>query len=618
MLLGGGGYFSYYMLVQVPQPQIDGDLHVAGLQHKVEVIRDSQGIPTIYAQNMHDLLFAQGYVQAQDRWWQMEFFRHVCGGRIEELTGKKDYILPLDIYLRTLGLYQVAQQEYSLYSPDQRLSLDSFTEGVNACIAGRSPQQLSVNYTILGLSGVKFKIEPWSALDTLVFAKLMAFDLSLSEDTEQARSELNSILGENMTSMFLLPPWPYGQKPTIMQSEDIQKLIQSIPAATVQVSSTSSTAGASASAEVNYDVPTPDLGAVTGMQSGAGSNSWVATGAMTQSGKALLANDPHLGIQMPSIWYEIALHCPDDGFGMPFDVAGFTFAACPGVVIGHNNYIAWGCTNVYPDVNDQYMIKINPDNPLQYQWNGKWRDMTLRREEIDFGDGKPPITIQVRETHIGPIINDNQYDEKSGTVQGYNSKEPLALRWTALEPSTLLLSISALDRAANWDDFRNALKFWDVPSQSIIFADTQGNIGYQMPGKIPIRPQGYNGHDPDPGLDDKYMWKGYVPYELLPTMFNPSRGYIVAANKEVATPSYYDFLNQKLGPGRQCRLRQPLQQMELRLSRPAHQPDADAACPQYRYFLRVHTGRRQIFAGHRNHALPGQPQVHRPGCCRCP
>ena len=268
---------------------------------------------------------------------------------------------------------------------------------------------------------------------------------------------------------------------------------------------------------------------------------------MTQSGKPLLANDPHLGIQMPSIWYEIALHCTNDGTGQPYDVAGFAFAPSPGIIIGHNNNIAWGFTNVYPDVNDQYMMKINPDNPLQYEWNGKWRDMTVREENISFGDGKPAINIKVRLTHLGPITNENKYDSKTGELGGFNNKDALALHWTALEPSNLMLAIIGLDRARNWDDFRAALKNWDVPSQSVLYADTQGNIGYQMPGKIPIRPSGLTGQVPTPGTGDQYMWKGYIPYDLLPRIFNPARNFIVASNEECATPEYYDFLQKQLG-----------------------------------------------------------------------
>jgi len=546
ILLFGGGFAYYQSMINSPQPKIDGELQAKGLRDSVEVIRDDSGVPHIYAKNMHDLFFAQGYTQAQDRWWQMEFFRKTCGGRIEELTGKKASLVNTDIYLRSLGLYGVCQKEYDSWTPEQRAPLDAFSEGVNAYIAGRSPAQLSVNYSILGLTGVKSKVDAWSPLDILSFAKLMAWDLGLSRDPETMRSKLYNALEPDMAEQWLVPAWPHGFKPTILTDDDIQAIEKS---ATAALTSISVQAGSLPTAPgVIYEVLVPDLTQITGGLEGTGSNSWVASGNMTAGGKALLANDPHLGIAQPSIWYEVGLHCSDDGTGRPFDVSGFTFAANPGVVSGHNNDIAWGTTNVYPDVNDQYLIKVNPDNPLQYEWDGKWRDMTVRDETISFGDGKPPITVKVRETHLGPITNDNKYDARTGQTAGFNNKDPLALHWTALEPSRISLAILGINSARNWEEFRSALQYWDVPSQSLIYADTQGNIGYQMPGKIPIRPANYAGQLPAPGWTSEYEWKGYIPYDLMPRTYNPARNYIVAANQEVAPPQYYEFLNQQLGP----------------------------------------------------------------------
>lgn len=537
-MLGGCAYYKIR-----PQPQVKGELKVAGLKKRVEILRDAGGKPHIYANNMHDLFFAQGYVQAQDRWWQMEFFRKTCGGRIEELTGRKAALVNSDIYLRSLGLYKVAEQEYKSFRAEDRAPLDAFTAGVNAYISGRSPQQLSVNYSILGLTGVKFKVDPWSPLDTLVFSKLMAWDLGLSRDLEIIRAKLYAKLGAKMAEQWLVPAWPLGIKPTTLLDEDIKAMYPASlamrPAPFEKVI---------AEANQIYDHPAADLSHIIGQTEGVGSNSWVATGSMTKHGKALLANDPHLGIQQPSIWYEIALHCPDDGTGRPFDVSGFSFAPSPGVVAGHNNDIAWGNTNVYPDVNDLYQIKVNPDNTLQYAWNGKWRDMTVREETIRFGDGKPSINIKVRITHLGPIINENRIDPQTGEQAGLNNKDPLALRWTGLEPSTITLAILKLNQARNWNDFVAALKYWDTPPQNLIYADRKGNIGVQTPGKIPIRAQNHTGQVPVPGWTDKYAWKGYVPYDLMPRLYNPARKYIVASNQEIAPPVYFNMLDRKLGP----------------------------------------------------------------------
>lgn len=564
VLVCGGGYAFYFAITRCPLPQIDGELKVQGLKDRVEVIHDASGVPHIYAKNMSDLFFAQGYVHAQDRWWQMEFFRKTCGGRIGELTGKKAALVKKDIYLRSLGLYRVAEQEYKNYTPDQRAVLEAFAKGVNAYVSGRSPRQLSVNYSLLGLTGVKFKVEPWTPLDSLVFSKLMAWDLGLSRDQELVRSKLYDRLGVEMAEQWLVPSWPPGRK-SILSDEDTKKTFAagidtyrhnaSSQAADgnpyVKAASTDRRLinGGTQTVFSGIEDKAADMSLIMGQTEGAGSNSWVAAGDMTKGGKPLLASDPHLGIQQPSVWYQIALHCPDDGTGRPFDVAGFTFASIPGVVIGHNNDIAWGVTNAYPDVNDQYQIRINPSNPLQYEWNGKWRDIAVRDETISFGDGKPSVSIKVRQTHLGPVINDNQHDQAGKEVSGYNNKDPLALRWTALEPCNTALAIILLNKAKNWNDFHNALQYWDSPPQGIIYADRQGNIGFQMPGRIPVRAKDHTGQTPTPGWTDKYQWKGYVPYELMPRLYNPARNYIVAANQEVAPPGYYVMLNKKLGPG---------------------------------------------------------------------
>jgi penicillin amidase len=545
VLLFGGGFIYYQVIARAPLPQIDGELSAKGLKDRVEILRDSHGVPHIYAKNMHDVFFAQGYVQAQDRWWQMEFYRKTCGGRIEELTGKKSALVAPDIYLRSLGLYGVCRREYESYTPAERAPLDAFAAGVNAYIAGKKPRQLSVNYALLGLTGVKFNIEPWTPIDSLMFSKIMAWDLGLRRDPELLRTRLYEKLGAKMAEAWLIPPWPIGEKPTTLTGEDIKALFGGT-VATRPPGEGRPAPAQYAGKPVSGD-DTPDFGWMGGGHDGAGSNSWVATGKMTKSGRALLANDPHLGIQMPSIWYEVALHATDDGTGRPFDVQGFTFSSNPGVVVGHNADISWGTTNVYPDVNDQYMIRVNPKNPLQYRWNGTWRDMTTRKETIAFGNGKPAIEIIVRVTHLGPIINDNKYDPETGTLAGFNNEDPRALRWTALEPGRIALAIIGLNKARNWKEFRAALKNWDVPSQSIIYADTNGNIGFQMPGKIPIRPAGLAGQVPTPGWGSEYEWKGYIPYDLMPRAFNPAGEFMVAANQEVAPPEYYATLNARLG-----------------------------------------------------------------------
>jgi penicillin amidase len=531
----------FYNVSRAPLPQHNGELNIAGLQDNVEILRDEWGIPHIYATNFNDLFFAQGYTQAQDRWWQMEFWRHVGSGKIEELVGKKDTVLSTDIFIRTLGWRQVAEQEVKVCDEQSLSRLQAFTDGVNAYIINREPGKLAIEYSVLGLTGIKFKIEPWTPVDSLVFAKMMAWDLGPSENHEQDRATLYELLGQEMADQLFTPPWPYGTRPTILQPEDLPE--------SSQTENTQTAAGNINTYTTTTNDPLPSINLVFDSGEGIGSNNWVVSGKMTKNGMPLLANDPHLGIQMPSIWYEIGLHYHPVNGEPPLDVVGFTFAVTPGVIIGHNNSIAWGVTNVGPDVFDLYRIHVNPDNPLQYEWNGQWRDITVRDETITFGDGKEPVTFKVRQTHLGPIINDNKIDKETGKITGFNNEDPLAMRWTALEPSTLMQSITKLNMATNWEEFRDALQYWDVPAQNFIYADIKGNIGYQTPGHIPIRAKNDSGLIPSPGWTDEFEWKGFIPFDDLPRIYNPERGYIATSNQAVVPMEYYDQLAEKLGEG---------------------------------------------------------------------
>ena len=283
---------------------------------------------------------------------------------------------------------------------------------------------------------------------------------------------------------------------------------------------------------------------------GIGSNSWTVSGSRTSTGMPLLANDPHLSIQMPSIWYQVGLHCMPKSNGCPLEVAGFSFAGVPGVVIGHNDRIAWGFTNVGPDVMDLYIEKINPDNPNQYEVNGQWVDFETRKETIDVVGGDP-VEITIRSTRHGPVISEaygplkDTGDPKDKEFQAFKDRAGvdlpanyvIALKWTALQPSTPFQAIWGFDRAQNWEDFRQATRDFHVPAQNLIYADVDGNIAYQMPGDIPIRADG-DGTLPVPGWTDEYEWTGYIPFEELPYTVNPEEGYIVTANNQVPPFDY--------------------------------------------------------------------------------
>ncbi len=539
------GCIWFYDLTRSPLPQHDGELKVAGLRDTVEILRDEWGVPHIYAKNRYDLFFAQGYTQAQDRWWQMEFWRHTASGRIEELVGKNTGLLKADIFLRSVGWKHVAEQEVKSYDSESLSVLQAFADGVNAYIMNRKPKELALEYSVLGLRGIDAKIEPWTPADSLAFAKIMAWDLGFRRSADATRAKLYLLMGPEMTEQWLTPPWPFGKKPTILKLEELGIIKSDV---TTNVDYLTELSGV----EMLYTEniwPDKSKSLVMGHAPGDGSNNWETSGRMTKSGKPLLANDPHLSIQMPSIWYQIGLHCQSSAGEAPLDVVGFAFAATPGVIIGHNSSIAWGLTNVFPDVHDLYVIRVNPDNPLQYEWNGEWRNVKVYDETIYFGDGAEPVTIKVRETHLGPIINDNQVDAETGEVLGFENKMPVALRWTALEPGTILKAVVGINKATNWEEFREALRYWDVPSQNVIYADVKGNIGYQLPGRIPIRAKNHSGLMPAPGWTDAFEWKGFIPYDSLPRAFNPERGYIATANQAVVPQEYYEHLEKKLGEG---------------------------------------------------------------------
>ncbi len=512
-------------------PKTSGTLHLAGLDAPVDVYRDQYGIPHIYATTSHDLFFAEGYVHAQDRYWQMEFWRRIGAGRLSEFFGSTT--LGTDEYLRTMGFARIAEQEYADADPATRAVLDSYAEGVNAYTQTRKPAQLDIAFALLQLQGVDVTIEPWTPVNTLTWAHVMSQDLGGNYDAELARIDLIRTVGYDKM-LDLYPPFR-SDFPYIIPDDELKAM-----GLMAQAPDPSSLA-------YLQDVPTtlvggfdPSQGLALGKGQGIGSNNWVISGALTATGMPILANDPHLGIQMPSIWYEVDLHCMPKSDACPYEVRGYSFAGAPGVIIGHNDRIAWGMTNVNPDVQDLYVERLNPANINQYEVNGQWTDMTIVPEVIKVQGQDDPTTLLVRQTRHGPIITDlKSYSKYSQVTTGGDTPQinALALRWTALDENRTFESILLLDRAQNWDDFRAALQYFDSPSQNFIYADVDGNIGYQMPGLVPIRAKG-DGSLPVPGWTDDYEWTGFIPYDQLPRTYNPAKGYVVTANQPVVSPNY--------------------------------------------------------------------------------
>jgi penicillin amidase len=516
-------------------PQVKGNLSFPELDGPVDIYRDQMGIPQIFATTEHDLFFAQGYVHAQDRFWQMDFWRHQGAGRLSEMMGEAT--LGTDIFLRTLGWERIAKQEIEMLDQEYLDVLEAYAAGVNAYLAERNGSELSLEYLFLNLVNSDYTPKPWEPLNTLTWQKAMAWDLGSGYlDLEIDRALLSKTLSAQEID-FLYPSYP----------EDHPVIVNNIGGEAVQsgskVEATEYLEAVSPAFEELAQVlsDTPYLG--DGGFPGIGSNSWAISGALTDTGMPYLANDPHLSQQMPSIWYQIGLHCVDDAPDCEIDVAGFSFAGAPGVIIGHNQHVAWGFTNVGPDVIDLYIEKINPDNPDQYQYRGNWVEMETYTEVIEVA-GSEPYELTVQATSHGPIITSayGLTDTMEGSSLDLPEQYAVSIRWTALEPSFVFPAIYHFNLAKDWDEFRTAAMDFSAPAQNLLYADVYGNIGYQMPGNIPLRAPGDEGKYPKPGWTGAYDWYGYIPFESLPYTLNPEEGYIVTANNAVVGPDYPFFI----------------------------------------------------------------------------
>lgn len=510
-------------------PQTSGEISIQGLKAPVDIYRDSFGIPHIYGASLHDIFFAQGYIHAQDRFWQMDFWRHIGSGRLSEMFGESQ--VETDVFLRTLGWRRVAEAEWQNLDPTSREILNAYAEGVNSYLEDHQGSALSLEYAILKLLTPTYQPEPWEPVHSLTWAKAMAWDLRGNMEEELERVRQLKVLTPDQVEQ-LNPPYPQDH-PLIVASDELAARSGEILSVEL--------ADLSRQLELHkLEQRLAALEKVLGPTGpGIGSNNWVISGQRTATGMPLLANDPHLGIQMPSIWYEVGLHCAPQGPDCPLAVTGFSFAGAPGVIIGHNDRLAWGFTNVGPDVIDLFIEKLNPDNPNQYEVNGAWVDMQLVQETVSVAGGEP-VQVTVRYTRHGPLIWDDaealeQFRKDAGRElpESYG----IAIRWTALDSSGTFPAIWQINLAQNWEEFRAATSLFNVPSQNMVYADVDGNIGYQTPGQIPIRRSG-DGRLPVPGWTDDYEWVGYIPFEDLPFSFNPDKGYIVTANNAVVGLDY--------------------------------------------------------------------------------
>lgn len=514
LLLGLAGGYGF---ARISLPQISGTLKVSGLLDRVDVYRDEWGVPHIEAKNRYDLFFAQGYVTAQDRLWEMDLTRRAASGRLAEVMGGG--LVSTDKFFRTLTLRQAAERSWTVYTPETRAVLEAYAAGVNAYISGAAGfGKLPVEFTILG-----YKPEPWTPVDSIVIGKYMAYDLGGNMKGEVYRYLLRKKVGDALATE-LWPVYPTDGV-TILRMADAGG-----PAEAAALPSDGRTAVQAAA--LPPDDSQIDL---TGLLSAAvfpdeflGSNNWVVSGQLTQSGKPLLANDPHLAIRTPAIWHQT--HLVLNGEKEHMNVIGVIFPGAPGIVVGHNERIAWGVTNTNPDVQDLYIERRNPANPHQFEYKGSWENANVIDSPIRVkGSGTVPFEVVV--TRHGPIISSVAGGEKA------RPEDALALRWTALLPTTELEAILQFDQAENWDQFRKALTLFEAPTQNFVFASVDGTIAYKAGGIVPIRASG-DGLVPMPGWTGTFEWTGYVPFDKMPEVVNPKDGFIATANNKVVGDAY--------------------------------------------------------------------------------
>ena len=563
-------------------PTSSGSAMLPGLDGDVEVLRDSSGVPHIYGDSITDLARTQGYVHAQERFFQMDLRRHITAGRLAELVGEPG--VETDKVIRTMGWRRVAEEELPTLDPQTRRMLQAYADGVNRYLRGRSPGEVSLEYTVLGLQLPLRDIEEWTPVDSLTWLKAMAWDLRGDYADELARAQLTGRVTPRQIAE-IYPPYQPTLRPPILSDEEWQPGRAPSPAA---APSALAADGAATPPQVPGDPvlrETTGPGAQTayaavhraltalpelvGRGEGIGSNSWVVSGDRTSTGKPLLANDPHLSTSQPGIWIQNSLSCRTPGPDCPLQVSGFSFAGVPGVIIGHNASIAWGFTNLNPDVTDFYLERVRGD---QYSLDGEWQDFDLREETISVAGGNDE-TITVRSTGHGPVMSDvvdaaADAGDRAPVENAQSSAEDYAvtLAWTGLIPGRTADAVLALNLATNWDEFRDAARSFAVPAQNLVYADTEGHIGYQAPGQVPIRrpaiPQAPPGYWPAPGWDSAYDWQGFVEFGDLPSVLDPEDGTIVAANQAVTT-ARQPFLTTEWAAGwRSTRIAQRLAELD--------------------------------------------------------
>ncbi len=508
-----GGRLIWRRLMRRGLPPKYEQIALPGIEHPVEILRDTWGVPHIYAHREPDLFFAQGFVHAQDRLFQMDINRRAGSGRISEIIGPAGLLT--DRVARHFGWGTAAKAMVDGADTLVRDAMAAYSAGVNAYI---DTQPLPLEFALL-----RYKPEPWGLSSTAAIGAILAWGLSVNWETELLRMVLLEALGPEKA--FDLTPLADDQYAAIMPDAGVDEQFARELIDTYRRAMTTLPLKAAASGK------------------GVGSNSWVVNGGHTASGRPILANDPHLPPTYPALWYENHL------VGGAYDVTGFTMPGVPGVVIGHNKHIAWGFTNAFPDIQDVYIERFHETDPTLYEVNGQWVSAGIHEEVIQVR-GRKPVVERVRSTRHGPVFSDILPNEGRA----------LALSWASYREHNHLRSVLDVNLASNWQEFRDGLQHFGFPSQNIVYADVQGNVGYVMPGKVPQRRKG-SGLAPVPGWHDEYGWAGWIPFAELPSLYNPPEGMIVTANNRVHGDAYpYLLTGEWLPDNRARRIRQLLAQ----------------------------------------------------------
>ncbi|MBX9873920.1 MAG: penicillin acylase family protein, partial [Beijerinckiaceae bacterium] len=513
-----------YFQVRGALPSYSGQLDLVGLKAPVEIMRDRNAVPHITAGSIEDASFALGYVHAQDRFWQMELMRRIGQGRLAELvppTLVGSGLVDSDRTMRGLGVYRRASESVNALSPAMRTRLDSYAAGVNAWLAD-DDQQFGLELTLIKLlSGGRYRPEPWRPADSLVWAKLMALGLDGNWRAELLRLRLSQKIGEDGVK-FLIEPAGDSKDSTLsmvlsaVKDIDLDRIFRG----------------------TDNEITRKRMA----------SNEWVLSGAHAVSGRPLLANDPHLGFTFPGVWYLARL------VGPGFDIRGATSPGSPAVVLGHNGTIGWGFTTTNLDSQDIFVERVDPTDPNRYITPDGARPFAVREETIKVAWGEA-VTMRVRETRHGPVIDDFVRRSEGLTPQGH----VLALQATALDGAdTSAEGFARVGSAQNWEEFLAATRRIVSPMQNMVYADTSGNIGLISPARVPIRRKG-DGSMPVPGWTSEYDWAGFVPFDELPRTYNPPAGLIVNANGRLVPDDYRHFISKDWAePYRQRRAAQLL------------------------------------------------------------